>query len=227
MSDSSDDEVSLRADSLAALQEFLKEQKQQEQQTEEIGEDWQLSQFWYSQSTSDHVAKTIAEETIPRDGKKRILCLSTPSIFKTIHANEEIASQLEYHLFEYDRRFGVYGDRFSYYDYNEPLEFGMEHLQQYDLICFDPPFLSEECIEKVQKTIEALSHSHTRLILLTGRIQWPHIQRLFKNMHICKFHPEHPRLSNDFFCCSVSVVCCWIDRSREVESRVDKRPTHF
>ncbi|GAM23501.1 hypothetical protein SAMD00019534_066760 [Acytostelium subglobosum LB1] len=204
MADSDDDDLSLRPDTLAVLQQFLKEQSAQqetEQQGTDIGEDWNLSQFWYEPSTSQHVAETIAKE-IEGEGKKRVLFLSTPSIFKAVHQDEALSKQLDYHLFEYDKRFGVFGDRFRFYDYRDPVGFPASYKQSFDYICFDPPFLSQECIEKVALSIEALSHASTRLLILTGRIQWPHINRLFANMRVCKFKPEHPRLQNDFFCCS-------------------------
>ncbi|EFA82444.1 hypothetical protein PPL_04869 [Heterostelium album PN500] len=200
----SDDEISLRPDSLAALQEFLKEQQIRDQEETEkpsvdVSEDWNLSQFWYEPSTSKFVAETIAKEI---EGKKRVLFLSTPSIFKAVYQDEQLASQLDFHLFEYDKRFQVFGERFRVYDYRDPLGFPKKYKASFDYICFDPPFLSQECMEKVALSINALSHANTKLLVLTGRIQWPHIQRLFANMRICKFVPEHPRLQNDFFCCS-------------------------
>eukprot|EP01133_Synstelium_polycarpum_P016759 gene16759-19927_t len=187
--------MELRADSLAALQEFMKEKaakelEEEHQQDTDIGEDWGLSQFWYEPSTSELVAKAIAIDTLGTN--KRVLCLSTPSIFRVLYHNQQ----------EFDKRFSVFGDRFSFYDYKSPLDFPEHYKESFDLICFDPPFLSEECLERVSHTIKALSHSNTRLILLTGRIQWPHIQKLFPGMHICEFMPEHSRLKNDFFSCS-------------------------
>jgi hypothetical protein len=48
--DDDDDPVQLSAETLAVLNEFLREQ-QQETSTS-IGEDWQLSQFWYDDETT-------------------------------------------------------------------------------------------------------------------------------------------------------------------------------
>eukprot|EP01132_Coremiostelium_polycephalum_P001108 gene1108-1409_t len=196
----SDEEViSLSAESLAALNEFLKEKAALEAQ-DDIKEDWQLSQFWYEPETSETVADTILKET---DGKV-IICLSTPSIFKVLHKKLDTSESREkqIYLFEYDQRFSVYGEDFCFYDYKHPLEFPKQLIGIADYICLDPPFLSEECLEKVVKTIDSLRNKNTKLLLLTGRIQWPHIQRLLPDMKICKFEPKHPRLQNDFFCCS-------------------------
>lgn len=61
MSDS-DDEVTLSPYALAALQDFLAE-KQQKEEVEvsggtEFEEDWQLSQFWVTNSTQPHNTQT-------------------------------------------------------------------------------------------------------------------------------------------------------------------------
>jgi len=201
MSDSSDDEITLSIESMNALKEFLKEREetiQKEQETKEIQEDWQLSQFWYAEETSEHVAKVLETEA---GESSTVVCLSTPSIYKVLDKYKS-TSKINSILFEYDKRFSCYGDSFSFYDYNQPLNVPKELVHQVDYICLDPPFLSEECLEKVVETIKLLSKGpQTKLLLMTGRIQWPHIQRLLPEMKICKFEPKHPRLQNDFFAC--------------------------
>ncbi|KAM9971643.1 hypothetical protein ACTFIW_011626 [Dictyostelium discoideum] len=198
MSDSSDDEITLSKESLSALQDFYKSREVEQQDKFEIGEDWQLSQFWYEEETSKFVANVIEQETI---GGNVVVCLSTPSIYKVLHKNNNLL--LNSNLFEYDKRFDVYGEKFHFYDYNNPEDGISEQLKgNVDYICLDPPFLSEECIEKVAKTITLLRKPTTRLLLLTGRIQWNNIQKYLPEMMICEFEPKHPRLQNDFFCCS-------------------------
>ncbi|EGC39661.1 hypothetical protein DICPUDRAFT_85979 [Dictyostelium purpureum] len=194
MSDS-EDEITLPTDTLSILNDFLKNKEERSNDKFEIGEDWQLSQFWYEEETSKYVANVIEQETI---GGNVVVCLSTPSIFKVLYKNNNLL--LNSHLFEYDNRFAVYKDNFHFYDYRDPLNVPEQFKGNVDFICLDPPFLSEECLEKVCETIKLLRKPTTRLLLLTGRIQWPHIQKLLPEMKICKFEPKHPRLQNDFFC---------------------------
>lgn len=96
-----DDDIQLSSASLAALQDFLKEQSQREAKMmaittaqsnhidmDDFGEDWQLSQFWYSVKTRD----TLAQEMIKATEKNaRVGCLSSPSVYvhlkvRTLHS---------------------------------------------------------------------------------------------------------------------------------------------
>ena len=70
-------------------------------------------------------------------------------------------------LFEYDKRFSIYGDNFTYYDYNSPLDIQSSIKEcSFDIVFADPPFLSEECLSKVTKTIKYLAKG--KIILCTG-----------------------------------------------------------
>lgn len=69
-------------------------------------------------------------------------------------------------LFEYDKRFSVYGSDYIFYDYNEPMKFDKELLNSFDLVVVDPPFLSEECLTKSLLTTKSLTRKH--VILCTG-----------------------------------------------------------
>ena len=71
-------------------------------------------------------------------------------------------------IFEYDRRFAVFGEDFIFYDYKKPLDLEAaitEH--SFDLVFADPPFLSEECLTKTAKTIKYLAKE--KIILCTGK----------------------------------------------------------
>jgi len=72
-------------------------------------------------------------------------------------------------LFEFDKRFSVYGSDYVFYDYNEPMKFEEELLNSFDLVIVDPPFLSEECLTKSLQTTKSLTKQH--VILCTG---WHH-----------------------------------------------------
>ena len=128
-----DDVPTLSADTFNALKEFYNEQEEREllrsqavsgneaQNTgapdmAEFGEDWQLSQFWYSDETSLALAKEIVQKT-PENGL--IACISAPSLDCALRKyqaqNPEIKRTVR--LFEYDKRFAKFGEDFVFYDY--------------------------------------------------------------------------------------------------------------
>lgn len=43
--------------------------------------------------------------------------------------------------YEYDRRFEKYGRKFTFYDYNLPLDVPYEHEKGFQLVVADPPYL--------------------------------------------------------------------------------------
>uniref|UniRef100_A0A803JG80 EEF1A lysine methyltransferase 1 n=1 Tax=Xenopus tropicalis TaxID=8364 RepID=A0A803JG80_XENTR len=205
-SDDDDGVPQLSSHALAALQEFYAEQQQQE--TLKLGpeydkfsvgsveEDWQLSQFWYS----DETALSLAKEVIEVCGENgRIACISAPSIYQKVRglARESLHVQ----LLEYDQRFAIYGDDFVFYDYNEPLKLP-ESLEQssFDIVIADPPYLSEECLRNTAQTIKYLSRG--KIILCTGAIMEDLAAQIL-GLKICKFIPKHTRsLANEFRCYS-------------------------
>lgn len=106
-------------------------------------------------------------------------------------------------LFEFDTRFDVYGRQFIHYDYNKPLHFRLadDLAGKVDMIVVDPPFLSEECLEKTIETVQHLLKPNGRLILCTGLVMATLAGRLVKDLRITDFHPGHRNgLSNDFRC---------------------------
>lgn len=44
-------------------------------------------------------------------------------------------------LFEYDQRFKKYGSKFTFYDYNAPVDVPQEHHKAFQLVVADPPYL--------------------------------------------------------------------------------------
>ncbi|XP_075054959.1 EEF1A lysine methyltransferase 1 [Mixophyes fleayi] len=206
MDGSDDDDVSqLSAHTLAALQEFYAEQQQQQDSLKSgpsydkfsvgaVEEDWQLSQFWYS----DETALCLAKEALEASGKNgRIACVSAPSIYQKIKglAGDDVSVC----LLEYDRRFSVYGDDFVFYDYNNPLDLP-ERLQQHscDIVLADPPYLSEECLRKTAETVRYLSKG--KILLCTGAVMEDLVTQIL-GLKMCKFIPKHTRsLANEFRC---------------------------
>ncbi|EDM14351.1 similar to RIKEN cDNA 2510005D08 (predicted), isoform CRA_a [Rattus norvegicus] len=181
MSDSEDDDIpQLSSHTLAALQEFYAEQKQtinpggdDKYNVGVIEENWQLSQFWYSQDT----ALRLAQEAINAVGEGgRIACVSAPSVYQKLR--ELRREDISVYIFEYDRRFAIYGDEFIFYDYNNPLDLpeGVAP-HSFDIVVADPPYLSEECAIMEEQAAQLLG------------------------VKVCKFIPEHSRnLANEFRC---------------------------
>ncbi|CAB4042199.1 EEF1A lysine methyltransferase 1, partial [Paramuricea clavata] len=105
----------------------------------------------------------------------------------------------EIYLFEYDKRFAVFGRDFVFYDYNEPLNIPA-HIPEksFDVVFADPPFLTEECFTKVAKTVNYLMKD--KLIICTGLQVQETIEKLFKAKP-CRFIPQHrSSLMNAFRC---------------------------
>jgi len=67
---------------------------------------------------------------------------------------------------EFDRRFSCFEDNFIFYDYNEPVALPDELKESFDLVVVDPPFLSEECLQKTAQTVHYLTTK--KILLCTG-----------------------------------------------------------
>ncbi|KAM7452137.1 EEF1A lysine methyltransferase 1 [Porites harrisoni] len=196
--DDDDDLPQLSAHALAALQEFYKEEKQkQEKEASEgntdIDENWQLSQFWYN----DETALTLAEEALRAASNGRIACLCAPTLFKKLLEIKPAGCEAK--IFEFDRRFYVFGEDFVFYDYNKPLDLPDSITEcSFDVVFADPPFLSEECLTKTAQTMKYLTKE--RIILCTGQVMEELAHKLL-GLTPCKFKPIHSRnLSNPFSC---------------------------
>ncbi|XP_066400904.1 EEF1A lysine methyltransferase 1 isoform X3 [Molothrus aeneus] len=144
--DDDDDIPQLSSHTLAALQEFYLEQQQREGMKTSQGfnqysigsieEDWQLSQFWYS----DETASCLAKEAVLAAGK---------------------------------------GGSF-------------------DVVIADPPYLSEECLQKTAETIKYLTKG--KILLCTGAVMEEQAAKHL-GVKMCKFIPKHSRnLANEFRC---------------------------
>jgi len=186
--DHDDDDVpQLSSNALLALQEFLQErqaqetlelggdddenrnddgEQQQQQQLRHVSEDWQLSQFWYTEST----ASALAREALAAAGQSgRIACVSCPTLYKAIvdvlrtnpsteaatadaaasdGCGTSVLSTLPRAIvLEFDRRFAKWGRDFVFYDYQDPSipELPVDWRNSFDVVVCDPPFLNEEC----------------------------------------------------------------------------------
>ncbi|KAG5676624.1 hypothetical protein PVAND_006444 [Polypedilum vanderplanki] len=195
MCDSDDEEIKLSAETQAILNQFLKEKEQQEK-SQVVEENWQLSQFWYSEATQKTFGKIMKQ--LIRDSKmKEDICvalLSCPSLFETINS---IADNVR--LFEFDERFQKYGKNFVHYDYNlgNDENYLKEYKKTFDLIILDPPFLSEECLRKSFQIVNRIKKDDCKIILNTGIVQ----KTLAKELGLEKssYKPQHKNnLGNEF-----------------------------
>ncbi|XP_059234260.1 EEF1A lysine methyltransferase 1 isoform X2 [Mustela nigripes] len=201
MSDSDDEDIpQLSSHALAALQEFYAEQKQQSDPGRDdkynigiIEENW-LSQFWYSQDT----ALRLATEAVAAAGERgRIACVSAPSVYQNLRSLHR--EDISVYIFEYDKRFAIYGEEYIFYDYNNPLDLPEKiATHSFDIVIADPPYLSKECLRKTSETIKYLTQG--KILLCTGAVMEEEAAKLL-GVKMCKFIPKHTRtLGNEFRC---------------------------
>ncbi|KAG0072404.1 hypothetical protein BGZ89_006432 [Linnemannia elongata] len=219
----SDSEPELSSETLKILQQVMQEQQEQQERFEKLRqqaedrfdeaqesnkdlsqitmdffrEDWQLSQFWYDDNTSEQLAREVLENT---DKDSLVCCISSPTAYVKLMSMKP-PTQNNNFLFEYDTRFDVYGRQFIHYDYSHPLEFRLaqELKSSVDLIVVDPPFLSEECLTKTLETVRFLLKEGGKVVLCTGAVMEPIAKK--DGLLMTTFYPGHQNgLSNDFRC---------------------------
>jgi len=237
-----DDIPQLSSNALAALQEFLQERQAQEREEEEeqiaaatgsvgtekelhhVTEDWQLSQFWYTNAT----AASLAKEALTAAGDRgRVACVSCPTLYKaivdSIKADEASPatdsaspSSSRAIVLEFDRRFSKWGMDFVFYDYKDASipDLPEEWRHAFDVVVCDPPFLTEDCaaatlraaVDTLGKKPEEGSSDETstkmcKIMFCTGEIMAEKLTELsggrLKKSET--FVPEHAsKLSNPF-----------------------------
>ncbi|KAL6945494.1 Protein-lysine N-methyltransferase efm5 [Hanseniaspora vineae] len=227
----SDDELALSAATLAALQEFRQEETQRQEEFAKLAsaaerdfesskhkgihlfkEDWQLSQFWYSDETADTLADALLEGA---DENTVIAIVSAPSVYAAIKKRDEkTLPTTQIYLFEFDKRFEVLAgsDHFVFYDFADPTNFSDKLKGKVHRLLIDPPFLNENCQTKSSITAKSLLVSDKsvktkdndlqyRLISCTGERMADVIKKVYPDTHITSFFPEHGNgLSNEFRC---------------------------
>ncbi|KAL9013521.1 MAG: hypothetical protein Q9173_001780 [Seirophora scorigena] len=225
----------LSADTLAALGEFYSEREQNEKRLENLRaqteqqqpqlplsmnmfmEDWNASQFWYSDETATLLAQQLLDGATV---DTRIAVVSAPSVFvqcKNLLVRNAMNSVSQISgskapritLFEFDRRFGVFAE-FVRYDFQTPTKLPDGLKGTYDRVLCDPPFLSADCQTKAAITVRWLSKprvaemqgSEPQWIVCTGERMEGLVRRLYPGIKTTDFRPRHAqdRLSNDFRC---------------------------
>ncbi|KAI9738355.1 MAG: hypothetical protein M1834_008853 [Cirrosporium novae-zelandiae] len=235
--ESENDDIKLSASTLDALKEFYSERDQRQQEFEDLKaeaenqasdrnvdmaaftEDWNASQFWYSEDT----AKSLAEQLL--DGATNdtwIAVVSAPSVFvqlRNIMSNLPQNNRPQVRLLEYDDRFAVFSE-FIFYDFNSPLKLPADFKGRFNRIICDPPFLSEDCQTKAALTARWLlrpdepskgaNAGDKMIIVCTGERMESLILKVYP-VKTTTFEPEHngSRLSNAFRCYANFECSAW------------------
>nr|XP_043610678.1 EEF1A lysine methyltransferase 1 [Erigeron canadensis] len=197
-----DDTPTLSAQTLEALKEFLSEQnlsvttENDEKEVSLVTEDWRLSQFWYDRETAETVAREVHALYTSLDPPPSVACIACPTLYAYL---KKMHNDLPVQLLEYDKRFEQYGSEFTYYDYNEPTSLPLSMKHAFRIIIADPPYLSQECLEKVSETVGFLKQpGESYLLLLTGAVQHDRAAQLL-GLRPCGFRPQHSsKLGNEF-----------------------------
>uniref|UniRef100_UPI00358FC356 EEF1A lysine methyltransferase 1-like isoform X1 n=1 Tax=Myxine glutinosa TaxID=7769 RepID=UPI00358FC356 len=192
-----EEELHLSPFTLAALNDFYQE-KLFKQDHGGVEEDWHLSQFWYTSDTSLRLAREALSSAGPAG---RIACISSPSVyFKLKDLQKFTRPDISLSLLEFDQRFlTTVGNDFVFYDYNKPLMLpaGLP-CHSYDVVLADPPYLNEECLTQVAKTIQLLAKD--KIILCTGSILKNKCKEIL-GLTPSTFVPLHTsKLGNAFSC---------------------------
>lgn len=178
-------------------------------------EDWNLSQFWYSDATQEVLARELLENLAAAADEEfglRVAIVSAPSVysmalklFGTNPAYERLFRD-NFYLFEFDARFqhlAATPDRFVHYDFNRPLAVSTALKGTFDRVLVDPPFLSDECQSKAAITARYLLRpsQDSRVIVCTGERMKGLIKKVYPMTRMTTFRPEHGNgLSNEFRC---------------------------
>ncbi|PIS57879.1 hypothetical protein CJI97_000933 [Candidozyma auris] len=233
-----DEPLQLSAHALEALQSFKQEEEARRKQFEQLyqqvaseseneaileksptpaasidvfPEDWQLSQFWYT----DETAAILARALLQGADEDTVVCIaSAPSVFAAIGKlkPEEVPTKHVY-LLEYDQRFKVLAPgRFYAYDYTTPDDVPEKLYKKCHRLLIDPPFLEEECQTKSAQAARNLlaeddgaltktGDKRFKLISSTGERMRELILKHYPETRMTDFHPQHKNgLSNEFSC---------------------------
>ncbi|KAI0382591.1 putative N6-adenine methyltransferase-domain-containing protein [Hypomontagnella monticulosa] len=252
MADSDEEPITLSSHALAALQEFYGERDahadkfeklkaaaeeqhgaQQVLSMDAFTEDWNESQFWYSDETATLLAKQLLDG-IRED--EVIAVVSAPSVFVALKnllnvADASAPKPKQVYLLEHDQRFSVFPE-FVFYDFQQPIKLPAQLKGAVDRIICDPPFLSEDCQTKAALTVRWMSRSSAdtdsrlRLIVCTGERMEALVTKLYRSFgtQTTTFEPRHARgLSNEFYCYANYECEAWkFKGEEEKDSKEDK-----
>ncbi|KAL2024763.1 hypothetical protein VTK56DRAFT_5584 [Thermocarpiscus australiensis] len=251
--ESGDEELTLSSSTLNALKEFYAERDARAEQFAKLKaqaeeqhaaasqplsmdaftEDWNESQFWYSDETASLLARQLLDGAT---AETTIGVVSAPSVFvalkNILNAASPDAPRPKLLLLEHDNRFSVFPE-FVFYDFAQPLKLPPHLKGSCDRIICDPPFLSEDCQTKAALTVRWLSKSkptppsatqstddatgpdpeqQPKLIVCTGERMEGVVTRLYRayGLQTTDYEPAHARgLSNEFYCYANFECASW------------------
>ena len=135
--------------------------------------------------------------------------LCAPSLYRASLRNKDKLENLNFALFEFDKRFSIFGDNYNFYDLNNPLEIETKHHNKYDIIIADPPFLNKETIKKVAESMRLIGNKDSMKIFITGlQVQDSVIEEFpeLKLQNNIKIEHDKQRLQNPFgFFCAIDL----------------------
>ncbi|KAI0551892.1 putative N6-adenine methyltransferase-domain-containing protein [Xylaria curta] len=175
-------------------------------------EDWNESQFWYSDETANLLANQLLDGT---NDDSVVAVVSTPSVFvalkKIMAASGYTGPKPKTYLLEHDYRFAVFPE-FVFYDFAHPFKLPTHLKGTVDRMICDPPFLSDDCQTKMAMTLRWLAHSNTtkpssstiglRVLICTGERMEALVNRLYRPLGVrtTTYEPAHSGLKNEFLC---------------------------
>ncbi|KAG6844591.1 hypothetical protein H0H87_005607 [Tephrocybe sp. NHM501043] len=166
-----------------------------------FGEDWQLSQFWYTTPYALKLAKAVRSLCIPTSKVAFICCPTGFVAFQ--HTNPLEGAR----LLEFDKRFNVLApNKVIFYDLDEPDVFPEDLRGTVDVAVVDPPFLKEGTNVKLIETIRQILHpTRGKLVLITSTSIEPTLHRLYDQppigpLRLTSLAPDVGRLANEFAC---------------------------
>ncbi|KAK9331560.1 putative N6-adenine methyltransferase-domain-containing protein [Lipomyces starkeyi] len=192
-------------------------------------EDWNLSQFWYTDLTARtlaafalhplvKVALDLESPPTPHPDYEglpdiSIAILSAPTVHQYLTRRiipllpKPVQQKVHPVLFEHDARFAVFGPKqFVNYDFNAPARIPENMKSRFDVVIVDPPFLSAECQVKTAITVRlllSLEKDRRKVVICTGQKVADVILRTYRSYGIrcTEFRPEHRNgLQNEFRC---------------------------
>ncbi|KAI0418159.1 putative N6-adenine methyltransferase-domain-containing protein [Xylaria grammica] len=181
-------------------------------------EDWNESQFWYSDETANLLANQLLDGT---SDDSVVAVVSTPSVFVALRKITAAAGYTgpkpKTYLLEHDYRFAVFPE-FVFYDFATPFKLPAYLKGAVDRMICDPPFLSDDCQTKMAMTLRWLAHTPTpktttttpppRVLICTGERMSALVNRLYAPLGVrtTTYEPVHSGLKNEF-CCYANFEC--------------------
>ncbi|KAI8811213.1 putative N6-adenine methyltransferase-domain-containing protein, partial [Cladochytrium replicatum] len=124
----------------------------------DLPHDFPGSHSWSDEDTAQKLTRQAVANT-PEGGC--IACISSPTAF--VELKRINSKNVNYVVFEYDRRFEVFGSQFFFNYCNHPEKFDtpdgsrpQDWAGRFNYIIADPPFRAEDCFKKTAQTIRLL-----------------------------------------------------------------------